>query len=501
MAGDSAPNGRRLSANDLRRALTFLGAVVSLLASGTGYLAGMWTVQYASRVGYTQLQMASVNAAGTVVSSILALPLGRLGDVLERPQPLLFFGGTAILCGYLLLGGTYLGTVAHVGPATSALYISLAATGKVATVHAALFTNVRNFRERLRGLATGVPVSAVGLSAFVFATIARTFFMVPVSKDGVAHGAAPEMKLDVGGFLVGIGVIAGLANAFGAATVHWVPLDPEDEKIGDEEQRPLLRGADRPEYTSADLAAARSTIEDDTSPPPARRIITSLSSWDTWLWLYAKLALSGSGSMFIANVGSVALALFPDGTLPENPDLQAVQAKAVAAISLGSCAGRVVAGMLYDGLFGAVGGRRTTLFLFLACWMAVLQAWFLGSLGSWTPGSLVVFAGLMGTAYGGIQMSGPVVNSELFGTSYQAENYGSVVFVEAIGNFAFNSLFGRVWDAARRGLPDGSPLIVCRGEGCLKRTFAVTVAMTAAAAASVAALRWRMVAADRRGVT
>ncbi|KAI9016729.1 major facilitator superfamily domain-containing protein [Hyaloraphidium curvatum] len=487
--------------NNYWRALTFLGAVVSLLVSGTGYLAGLWTVQYASKVGYSQTEMASVGSVGFVVSALLAVPLGILGDLLPRPFPLLIFGGTAMFLGYFCLGGTYLGIVPHIHVAVSAFYVSLSATGNVATLQGALFTNVRNFSEKLRGLATGVPVSAIGLSAFFFTGVARLFFMVPVEETG--PGTEGERRLDVGHFLVGVGVIGGLANAFGAATVHKVPLDVSETVPADGEQQPLVLPDPPPleeEIEESDLAP----IEEDTGAQVSeRRIVTSFDSLDTWLWIYAKLALTGAGTMFIGNVGSIVLALAPEGVMPEDPALQRLQSVAVATISVGSCTGRILFGFLYDWLFRIAQTKRVTLFLFISCAMATLQYWFVIILRAGGAESLVVLTALMGTVYGGVAMSAPVVNSELFGTRFLAENYGAVMLFDAFANYFLNLLFGRVWDDNRAKDPSimaDTPKIVCHGPHCLLNTFVVTSAATTLAAVCMAILRWRVVRRDAEGI-
>lgn len=391
---DTVPDNR-----GFLRALTFLGTTLVMLVSGTAYLAGLWTVLYASRVGYTQTEMATVGSVGFLLSALSAIPLGWLGDTLESPAPLLIFGGTAMFLGYFGLGGTYLGIIPHFHVAVSAIYVALASAGNVASIQGALFTNVRNFPERLRGLATGIPISAIGLSAFFFTGIARTFFMVPILETG-------EKRLDVGRFLVAVGVIGGIANAIGAATVRKVPLDPEDQPAVPMPAQPnrLQRsssGTSMISTESSPLLDTRNTdgILDDGSGQELR-IVANLLSPMTYLWLYAKLALSGAGSMFIGNVGSVILAL--STSMPDDPALQKLQSASVATISVGSAIGRVLFGFLYDYSLRAYSGKRITLFAVMAAGFFGCQLWIVGMLRSGDASSLLELTAVLGTFYGGI---------------------------------------------------------------------------------------------------
>lgn len=267
--------------------------------------------------------------------------------------------------------------------------------------------------------------------------------MVPNEKGG--------MTLEVGKFLVGVGVIGGVVLALGAAIVRKVPLEPEDgpprrvptfnsESNGvaprQQQQRATIPSTatvtteGSPLLESAVLPSDVTTTDDDEieeePEPPQLRIVKTCLHTDTLLWLYAKLALSGAGAMFIGNVGSVVLAMAGDA-LPDDPDLQKRQSAVVATISIGSCLGRILFGFLYDVARRSFGARRVTLFLFLAMAMCGCQLWLVAMLRTGSADILPLLGTVMGTFYGGIAMSAPVVNAELFGAQFSAENYGAVM--------------------------------------------------------------------------
>ena len=82
-------------------------------------------VQYAAKLGFTQSEMATIGSLGFVLSSIVAIPLGKLGDSLEAPAVLLLFGGAACFLGYFGLGGTYLGLLPNIHVGMSAFYVAI----------------------------------------------------------------------------------------------------------------------------------------------------------------------------------------------------------------------------------------------------------------------------------------------------------------------------------------------------------------------------------------
>lgn len=95
-------------------------------------------------------------------------------------------------------------------------------------------------------------------------------------------------------------------------------------------------------------------------------------------------------------------------------------------------------------------------------------------------------------------MSTPVVNGELFGFKFAGENYGAIVVVDALANYAYNVIFGRVWDANRSPnlLLQGAPRIVCHGPQCLLATFITTSVTTGLALCAMLFLRWIMYKRD-----
>jgi len=166
---------------------------------------------------------------------------------------------------------------------------------------------------------------------------------------------------------------------------------------------------------------------------------------DFWLLFTITALLSGTGLMYINNVGSISQALFAMG----NPDYDEAkasqwQAAQVSIVSITNCAGRISIGMLADFTKSYLRLPRSFCITLVACVFIVSQVtcYYVEDVTNlWKASSL------LGFAYGAMFGLFPTVIIEWFGLPHFSENWGFVSLSPVLGSNAFSIAFGRNLDA------------------------------------------------------
>ncbi|GBE79045.1 predicted protein [Sparassis crispa] len=169
------------------------------------------------------------------------------------------------------------------------------------------------------------------------------------------------------------------------------------------------------------------------------------ASSDFWLLFTVTALLSGTGLMYINNVGSISQALFAKG----NPDYDGVkasqwQATQVSVISVMNCLGRIGIGILAD-------FTKTYLHHPRSCCITLIAALFILSqvmlYNVENVGELWKTSAVLGSAYGCLFGLFPTLTIEWFGLSHFSENWGFVSLSPMIGSNVLSIAFGRNLDA------------------------------------------------------
>ncbi|EJD34184.1 MFS general substrate transporter [Auricularia subglabra TFB-10046 SS5] len=154
-----------------------------------------------------------------------------------------------------------------------------------------------------------------------------------------------------------------------------------------------------------------------------------------WIIFVIISLLSGTGLMWLNNVGSVAQALYAHAnptTFPTDEGIEAtskLQAKNVSFTSLGNCVGRILIGVLAD-IGRAHWGVSRPSFLCLVAAAFIFSQIVAARIED--PDALWIASGLLGVAYGGLFGLYPVIIIEWFGLA---------------GGNIFSLAFGRNLDA------------------------------------------------------
>lgn len=146
--------------------------VLVLLALGTPYLYGAYLPQLMQRLGLDASASAALALATNIGLGLGGLPAGVLIDA-KGPHLLIFFGSFCLFLGYFCVYLCYTYTVANM--ALLSLAMGTMGFGCVLSFYACVKAASVNFPDH-KGTAGALPVSAYGLSAVAFSSIAAKFF-------------------------------------------------------------------------------------------------------------------------------------------------------------------------------------------------------------------------------------------------------------------------------------------------------------------------------------
>ncbi|KAG9017659.1 hypothetical protein FRB90_000355 [Tulasnella sp. 427] len=214
-----------------------------------------------------------------------------------------------------------------------------------------------------------------------------------------------------------------------------------------------------------------------------------LKANDFWLIFCLLSLLSGTGLMYINNVGSITQALFISdrGTWEEHAGSK-IQAQQVSLTSLGNCMGRALIGVSADFVHSRTGAPRVYLVTMISVIFLFSQLIARGvdHVDELWKASLAV-----GLAYGGTFGLLPVITIEWFGLNHFSQNWGFVSIAPVIAGNIFSLAFGKNYDAhaahqdplpsttssptlsARGGLP--TELLCYEGKECYVDSLSMTI--------------------------
>ncbi|KAG5643241.1 hypothetical protein DXG03_001290 [Asterophora parasitica] len=271
---------------------------------------------------------------------------GRIVD-LRGPQILLVSAFALLLTGYSGIRYIYDSGVPEASTTVSTLTFSLlvlcsfmTGAGGNGGLTSAVNSTAKTFPDKARATATGIVLSGFGLSAFLFSTVSRVQFAGNTSS-----------------FILLLALGTSIPMVFGFFFVRPIPLPPIDPVSGVEHGE----SSENPEESEENRALLAQAVIPDAPVRLSRRAALSqgllpnvygvklFASTDFWLLFIILSLLSGTGLMFINNVGSMSQALYAKSTAIYNPiEAARWQADQVSAISLLNCAGRIFIGLVSD---------------------------------------------------------------------------------------------------------------------------------------------------------
>ncbi|KAL1719424.1 major facilitator superfamily domain-containing protein [Schizophyllum commune] len=476
------------------RLTTLLAAIFVALASGTNYVhvrsqltvCPVYGPQLARRLDMSQTQLNLVSMSGSVGIYASAPIWGKLVDR-QGPKRGFVRAFTLLLFGYTGIKVLYDAAITADARILAALIICSMATGAGGNAGSTSSTNAvaKSFPDRARATATSLVSAGFGLSAFLFSTISRTLFAKIPSPGNTSHfltllalgTALPQ--------LVGVWLVAPVPHGESSHIGRRSNVSPggsretpDEDEAG--EQDALLT---QPEVILPQHVDYRHIHDSDEDAPDVTAAahhqdqiydssnahgIHLFSSPDFWLLFVIISTLSGTGLMYINNVGSMVRALYAGsvGRSTINPSdyddsvASALQATQVSILSVSNCTGRIVAGeWIFSGYLrfasDFVKSRlkrvRSTVFTVIALCFFVSQ---LLAANTDNPGSLWMATAVLGFSYGSLFGAMPAMVIDWFGLDHFSENYGFLQLSPLVGGNIFSIAFGRNLD--REGERQGS---------------------------------------------
>lgn len=349
------------------RIFSLVWASLAMATAGSGYMFSLYGPQLKASKGMSQFQISFV-ATCTNSGLFLTGPLfGYLVDRYYKHSHFLFLiAASLIALGYILTALEFAGVLPHTHYLITSLYFLLIGVGSSACYHKSLSTNIRNWPAQYRGLAIGVPVSAFGLSAFIFSKIASLFFY---NQDHADHDRpilnVTLLLLFVGitGFVVNLAMVFLLKDLSSAAAGGAVVLERSseeldstsplvdssvgEEEVGEEgevpgsgEQEGLVRGGGNHDQSFSNHQQQQQEVD-----------ISCFNQLDAYLLGLVMLSICGIGLMQTNNIGFILVSLFPESVTASDPAVQAAQNLHVSVISTCNFAGRLLCGFFSDFFF------------------------------------------------------------------------------------------------------------------------------------------------------
>lgn len=171
-----------------------------------------------------------------------------------------------------------------------------------------------------------------------------------------------------------------------------------------------------------------------------------------WNLFLIMCCLSGTGLMYINNVGSMAQALFARGD-PQFDTIESAQWQAaqVSITSIANCLGRIIFGTAADVAKHRYDWRRSY-FIVMISFTFIISQIVLYNVSS--VQALWMASALLGLGYGGMFGLFPTIMIEWFGLGHFSQNWGFLCLSPVIAGNLFSLAFGRNLDEHSKPLED-----------------------------------------------
>lgn len=492
----------------LPRITTLISSVIVALSSGTNYIYSAYAPQLAARLRISHTKLNIIGLAGNIGVYSSGPFWGRIVDR-RGPRILLACGFAFLLIGYSGIyhlyngadneqAGTNAETFSYLSFITLIFCAFLTGAGGNGGLTSSVNATAKSFPDELRATTTGLVLSGFGLSAFYFSALTHLLFPGDTSSFLLLLAVGTSFPMILGFFLVRPIPLSVTNESRDVSRRNGadIPNDGYAHSVGVDavlgsdalvfehrnDSRTTLLSAhyhgsshlqDTSAYTHEDHGRVTNrarSLELAVSPSRGEYRQRSLSSVshrrnrsrvievmqdlhgkallscpDFWLLFSLLSLLSGTGLMYINNVGSISQALFAQG----NPDFDPAesvkwQGMQVSIISVANCLGRVLSGVGADLVKNRFSAPRTYCIVFIAMLFVLSQA-----IAAKVDNvqDLWHASALLGLAYGGMFGIFPTITIEWFGLGHFSENWGLVSLSPMIGGNIFSIAFGRNLDA------------------------------------------------------
>ncbi|KAK4053162.1 hypothetical protein OIV83_001897 [Microbotryomycetes sp. JL201] len=501
----------------MRRALTLFGACLAAISTGTQYCASSYSPQLADRLALNSKQ---TNALLLCANTAIYLTGPFAGFLVDKRghRVCMIIAALMLFTGYFVLRLFYDsgpdGLRKTAGLVPLGIAEALVGIGSSASYAGMANSVARTFSARRRATALSVSIACIGLSAFLYSSLAPYSLM-----PGFDSTSSFMLLLAVGcGSSVLLSAILMRPPPIerAASKTVYTPRVPPDstsrskEDDNDVFSMPGSRSQSitiTPEHDATIVAMEKSRSQQSglyswaidanavVAPVDVRGWALVTNGDFGLLFLFLGL-LTGCGLMFINNLGTLVHSFpFPLAAPSDAPML--LQQRLVAFLSVCNCVGRLVFGPLSDLLAHKV--PRVWFLPPMAALFIAANAW------TSTVNNLDVLWGvtaMFGLAYGCLAAGMPPFVIDWFGLPSFTTNAGLLGVSPALFANLANLLFGIIYDAhatntsneriAAKQAGLHTPEHLCTiGNACFSDSFKITSSLSAVAFLVAVLLVWR----------
>lgn len=444
------------------RVLTLVTSMLVALGAGTNYVFSAYAPQLAARLKISHTQLNVVALAGNFGVYSTGPGWGRLADK-RGPKIPIFSAGVLLFLGYMGIRLLYVLGVAddEIFPTWKmcALVVlgMMTGAGSNGGLTGAMNATAKSFPDRRRATATGVVISGFGLSAFFFSTIAHVIFPGDTSSFLLVLSIGTALPMVFGFFLVrivpyqdkhlfSVEAAGSSSNPSPTQDGSRTPLLADEDTEGTSVRLTPSRSRSFPQEDTSALSLAQASSQHLYDNEPVDIHGKKMFLDPDYIVLFILFsALSGTGLMYINNIGSIAQVLYAHGN--DNYDEAAaaqLQATQVSVISVFNFSGRVLIGLLSDHVKTKLHRQRSYCLIIVAFGFLLSQitASFVTQEEDLWKASLI-----LGISYGGMFGLLPTVIFEWFGSGHFSENWGFLSLAPVIGGNILSLAFGENLDA------------------------------------------------------
>lgn len=444
--------------------------------------------EFAERLELSATQANLIGNFGNIGMYAMGIPGGILIDK-KGPRWGVLVGVVGLACGYFPMHAAYVQGAGGMGVPLLCLFALCSGIASCTAFSAALKVSATNW-PRHRGTATAFPLSAFGLSAFFYTTLAAAVF--------------PN---DTGGYLLLLAIVATGMVFVGMLFLRMMPpASPYEALPGDERPGLARKDSNRLRHTSAhsrenskssvrgelgNSDETASLVSSDSGPGDVEEgksyahhhhhkpeitgwaLLRTPAFWKLFVMLGL---LCGVGLMTINNIGNNARSLwhhYDDSA--SHAFIQQRQVMHVGIISIFSFFGRLSSGIGSDWLIHHGASRFWTL---VASASIFTVAQMLG-LRIEDPNYLFWLSGLTGLGYGALFGVYPALVADAFGPTGMGINWGAMTWAPVLSGNFFNLAYGSILDkhsVIRDGQKGHHPERVCEdGLSCYASAYWITL--------------------------
>ncbi|KAF9460956.1 major facilitator superfamily domain-containing protein [Collybia nuda] len=457
------------------RITTLFASLLVALSSGSNYVYSAYAPQLGARLQISHTRLNIVGLAGNIGVYSSGPFWGRIVDT-RGPRILLISAFIFLLIGYSGMRHIY-----DAGVPTSATTIStftfcllvacnyLTGAGGNGGLASSVNATARTFPDKARATTTGIVISGFGLSAFLFSTISNIAFAGNTSSFLLLLSVGTAVPMLLGLFLVRPIPLppTDAVNALEDATDFSHDEDPENDgdraRLLDNDD---LDNAHRQQGIAPDSRrlSRRTALREGLTPNVYGRKLWTSS--DFWLIFSILSMLSGTGLMYINNVGSMSQALFAKDNPAYDPiEAARWQADQVSVISLMNFSGRICIGLISDFAKSKFDYPRSYLIVLVAFLVFISQV---TAANIDNIRQLWMASALLGLGYGSVFSLLPQVIIEWFGILHFSENWGYLSLSPMFAGNLFSVAFGRNMDAHETPATESDLLAGNSSPQCLK---------------------------------